>query len=83
MTAFAVSLNSTSASSLSHEVHPDEHNSHWLEYISIEESTDQSWYWTAAWQTMEREAEEDLRVGRYREFDDVEEFIRFLRSNDK
>lgn len=32
----------------------------------------QSWFWTERWQQMEREADEDIRAGRVRQFDDVE-----------
>lgn len=36
----------------------------------------QSYYWTPEWQEKEARAEEDLREGRYRQYDDVEEFIK-------
>ena len=36
----------------------------------------QSYYWTPEWQEKEARAEEDLREGRYKQYDDVEEFIR-------
>lgn len=36
----------------------------------------QSYYWTPEWQKKEARAEEDLREGRYKQYDDVEEFIR-------
>jgi hypothetical protein len=32
----------------------------------------QSWFWTERWQQMEREADEDIRAGRVRQFDDVD-----------
>ena len=44
---------------------------------------DQSWFWTSTWQEMETEAEQDLREGEYRTFDDVETFIQFLDSEAK
>ena len=41
---------------------------------------DQAWYWTKEWQEGEREADEDIRMGRVsRVYDDVEEFIADLR----
>lgn len=36
---------------------------------------DQAWYWTAEWQAAEREADEDLKAGRYRDFATVEDAI--------
>ena len=36
----------------------------------------QSYYWTPEWQGMEARADEDRRLGRFKRYDDVEEFIR-------
>ncbi len=36
---------------------------------------DQAWFWTPEWQAAEREAEEDLRLGRYDEFETMEDMI--------
>jgi AbrB family looped-hinge helix DNA binding protein len=41
---------------------------------------DQSWWWLESWQKGEREAEKDLRAGRVKEFENVEDLIRDLRS---
>jgi hypothetical protein len=41
---------------------------------------DQSWFWTGEWQERYREAKEDLAEGRFKEFEDVEDLIRELRS---
>jgi len=41
---------------------------------------DQSWFWTEGWQERYREAKEDLAQGRYKEFEDVEDLIRELKS---
>jgi len=41
---------------------------------------DQSWFWTGEWQKRYREAKEDLAKGRYKEFEDVENLIRELKS---
>ncbi len=39
---------------------------------------DQSWFWTKEWQEEEREADEDIKAGRVKEFDNVEDFIKEL-----
>ncbi len=36
---------------------------------------DQAWYWTAEWQAAEREADEDLRLGHYDDFDTMDDMI--------
>ncbi len=36
----------------------------------------QSYYWTPEWQAKEERADEDDRLGRFKKYDDVEEFIR-------
>lgn len=41
---------------------------------------DQAWFWTERWQAMEREADEDIAAGRYRQFDSSEEFLSYLDS---
>ena len=43
------------------------------------EEMDQSWFWTAEWQTRYREAKADLAEGRYRDFDDVEDLLAELK----
>ncbi len=40
----------------------------------------QSYYWTQEWQEKEARAEEDLREGRYTQYDDVEEFIKEMKQ---
>ena len=40
----------------------------------------QSYYWTPQWQAMEAQAEEDLRAGRFKQYDDVEDFIREMKQ---
>jgi AbrB family looped-hinge helix DNA binding protein len=35
----------------------------------------QAYFWTERWQEGEREAEEDLRAGRYKDFDDIESLL--------
>jgi bifunctional DNA-binding transcriptional regulator/antitoxin component of YhaV-PrlF toxin-antitoxin module len=41
---------------------------------------DQAWFWTERWQQMEREADEDIKAGRVRTFDNVEDFLSWLDS---
>ncbi len=44
------------------------------------EYQEEAWYWTESWQAGECEADEDLRRGRYKDFDTVEEMIEDLKS---
>ncbi|MCS7197672.1 MAG: AbrB/MazE/SpoVT family DNA-binding domain-containing protein [Candidatus Bipolaricaulota bacterium] len=39
-----------------------------------------AWFWSKEWQEKEREADEALAHGDYKDFDDVAELIRDLRS---
>jgi bifunctional DNA-binding transcriptional regulator/antitoxin component of YhaV-PrlF toxin-antitoxin module len=41
---------------------------------------DQHWFWTPAWQTKEREADEDIAQGRVKETASVDELIKDLKS---
>ncbi len=38
----------------------------------------QAWFWTDEWQALEHEADEDLRHGRYQDFDSMDDFINSL-----
>lgn len=81
-------MNSTTASSVSYS---------WASFeqpaaeIGVEEgrlyfaraTPDQSWFWTDAWQKKEKEADEDLREGRYRTFETMDDFITFLHSKNE
>ena len=40
----------------------------------------EAWYWTEEWQKGEREAQEDIRLGRYKDFDTADEFFKELNS---
>lgn len=42
---------------------------------------DQAWYWSPKWQQEEREAEEDLRNGHYRDFNSMDELINDLMAD--
>lgn len=48
--------------------------------IVIERS--QRYFWTNRWQEGEREADEDLRAGRYKDFDDIESLLEELEAED-
>ena len=41
---------------------------------------DQAYFWTREWQEGEREADEDIRMGRLKTFDSVDELVAELRS---
>jgi len=41
----------------------------------LETSPDQAWYWTPGWQAQEQEAESDLCLGRYQDFETMDGFI--------
>lgn len=41
---------------------------------------EQAWWWLESWQKGEREAEKDLKAGRIKEFKNVEDLIKDLRS---
>jgi bifunctional DNA-binding transcriptional regulator/antitoxin component of YhaV-PrlF toxin-antitoxin module len=41
---------------------------------------DQLWFWTAAWQKKEREADDDIAAGRLKEFATAEDLLKDLRS---
>lgn len=42
--------------------------------------TDEAWFWTEEWQKGEREANEDVRQGRYKTFDTVERLLADLHA---
>lgn len=48
--------------------------------ITIEK--DQAWFWTEEWQKGEREADEDIKSGRVKKFDNVDDLIADLESED-
>lgn len=41
----------------------------------VEIDPEQRWYWTAEWQAKEREVDEDLKAGRYEDFDNIDDFF--------
>ena len=44
---------------------------------------DQAYFWTPEWQRDIKEAEEDFKEGRYKEFDNIEDLLRELKREDK
>ena len=43
-----------------------------------ERDPDQAWFWTAEWQAKEREADDDIREGRYDDYDTADDFVNSL-----
>ena len=41
----------------------------------------QAYFWTERWQEGEREVDEDLHAGRYKDFDDIESLLEELESD--
>jgi AbrB family looped-hinge helix DNA binding protein len=39
---------------------------------------EQEWFWTERWQEGEKKAEEDLKTGRYKEFNNIDDLIKDL-----
>jgi AbrB family looped-hinge helix DNA binding protein len=46
----------------------------------VSRDPDQAWFWTKDWQKKEREAEEDIRAGRVKTFNTMEEGLRYLKK---
>lgn len=42
--------------------------------------SDQAWFWSKKWQLMEREADEEIKAGRVRTSEDVDDFLSELDS---
>ena len=40
----------------------------------------QAYFWTKEWQKKEKEAEEDIKKGRHKEFDNIDDLIKDLHS---
>lgn len=49
--------------------------------VAIERS--QAYFWTKRWQEGERQAEEDIKAGRVREFANIDEAIKYLDDHDR
>jgi hypothetical protein len=44
----------------------------------VEIDAEQLWFWTPEWLSGERMVEEDLRLGRYEDFDNMDDFLATL-----
>lgn len=51
--------------------------------IKTKIAPDQWWFWTPEWQAKERQADEDIRLGNYKTFDNVDDLIKNLRRSSK
>jgi antitoxin MazE len=49
---------------------------------TIKVPRDQAWFWTPEWQAKEREADDDLTAGRFRDFDNLEDLLKDLHRED-
>lgn len=47
----------------------------WIRVLLAPNEDSQSYYFTPGWQEREREAEQDLKMGRFQVFDTMEDFI--------
>lgn len=48
--------------------------------IIKKEFIDEGWFWTKSWQSAEEEADEDIKKGRYKDFDSAKELLKELHS---
>lgn len=49
--------------------------------VTIDRS--QAYFWTKRWQKGEREADEDIKAGRVKEFSNIDEAINYLNNHDR
>lgn len=42
---------------------------------------EESWLWSKAWQAKEKRAEEDLKTGRYQDFNNIDDLIAYLNNS--
>lgn len=49
---------------------------------TIKVPRDQAWFWTPDWQRKEREADQDLSAGNYRDFDNLKDLLKDLHGED-
>lgn len=43
---------------------------------TIKVPRDQAWFWTPEWQEKEREADRDMKEGRYEDFENAEDLLK-------
>ena len=53
-----------------------------LPVTTITVPRDQAWYWTKEWQEKERQADEDIAAGNFRDFDNLDALMKELKSED-
>jgi AbrB family looped-hinge helix DNA binding protein len=49
---------------------------------TIKVRRDQEWFWTLEWQKKEKEADDDLTAGRFRDFESLEDLLKDMPSED-
>ncbi len=49
---------------------------------TIKVPRDQAWFWTPEWQAKEKEADQDLATGRYRDFKKLKDLLKDLHRED-
>ena len=52
-----------------------------LPITTIKVPRDQAWFWTKEWQDKEREADEDIKAGNYRDFESMDALMKDLHSD--
>jgi antitoxin MazE len=52
-----------------------------LPITTIKVPRDQAWFWTKEWQGKEREADEDIVAGNYRDYKSLDALIKDLKSD--
>jgi len=45
---------------------------------AVEADPSQAWFWSPEWQAREQQADDDLRQGRYEDFDNMDDFLNSL-----
>jgi AbrB family looped-hinge helix DNA binding protein len=48
---------------------------------TIKVPRDQAWFWTKEWQEKERQADEDIAAGNFRDFESLDALMKELRSD--
>jgi len=49
---------------------------------TIKVPREQAWFWTPEWQKMEKEADKDITIGRYKEFSNLKDLLKDLHGED-
>jgi AbrB family looped-hinge helix DNA binding protein len=52
-----------------------------LPVTTIKVPRDQTWFWTKEWQGKERQADEDISSGKFRDFDNLDALMKDLNSD--